>query len=362
MAPVNIIVDPSGSGGQPSAQVVTSEVGQPIMQYGAQPPVFGPASLSLVLDVQAQNLGPAYYFQSIYNKTVIVDPSFFDPAPTNSKRDEDGFHGSSNWNHRNEISAGDQPWFCYFNNTSVELFIYDLHNVSTSAIASLNSMVTASSSTFSTPTISGFFSSSPSPIISSTGSTSGSVTATVASSIPTSTTSTSTDPSTEASPAYTSSTPSPFNSFSGFSGFSGSASPPPFPYSSPGGFQRRRRDDDDSSSSNGLNSIYPRSVKVEERRLPGAAVPPYCIRMQLLYNGTFAYAPNPDGSWSPWQVNLTESDPSSYPMQPGDHHKRDQTSQDSSQDSKSRDARTGLQSIGKRDNPDNSCHCEWVSQ
>ncbi|KAF2236798.1 hypothetical protein EV356DRAFT_512553 [Viridothelium virens] len=405
MAPVNLLVN-NEMGGMAMAQVINPEAGSPI-QYGTQPPQFGPAPLYLVMDLEAPNLGPAYYFQSTYNKTVILDSSMFDPSQK-TKRNQNGQNGQNNYygnqffHHRNDVSPGDQPWVCFWNSTSVELFVYDTHNVSASAVASLSSMVsasevpstsTSSSDTFSpaTPTISVSDSSITSAIPVSASS--DTPTSSIAIS-PTTTTLITSAPTAAASTTPGSSPPNIVNSFtSSFSANSENFSPPnPYYPSPPQGFQgsRRRDDSSNSNSNNGNNGnngndgnngnsgnsgnngkngnnndnnsnnnqqgptfIYPRAVKIEERRLPGIGAPPYCTRMQVLNDGTLGYVQNPDGSQNPWNVYLQESDPNFFPPPSGSGGRVVRREAE-------RDARTGLWILGKRD-PGNSCHCEWLS-
>ncbi|KAI9644505.1 hypothetical protein NHQ30_006526 [Ciborinia camelliae] len=87
--------------------------------YGAQPPILNSAQvLSLVNDSQYPNRGPAWFFQMPYNKVVVLPQKAFS---TNVKRDQPaaGF-----MNRKGVAQAGDQPWFCYWNGTLLEAFIY----------------------------------------------------------------------------------------------------------------------------------------------------------------------------------------------------------------------------------------------
>ena len=372
MAPVNIIVDASGPNGELSAQVNNTDSGQPI-QYGAQPPAFGAAPLELVIDQTAQNLGPAYYFQSTYNKVVIVDSDSFDPLQ-NTKRNDYGFSGGNqfgsgnSWRQRNQVSPGDQPWVCFWNETMVELFIYDMHNASSSASASLSIMVSAASDTLSSSSVSSGGVTSPTPAtttpestsIAMTNPTSYTITAASAtqpsSSTPIATTSATVEASTTSSsssfPAWGSNWPD--NSFSSF--------PPPQIGSAPP-YQMNRRDsssdnnnpDSNSNSNNNNNNnnnnhnilsgptvLYPRSIKISERQLPGNPIAPYCVLMQVLDNGQLGYAPNSESSGVPISVVLAE--PTGPPSPPPSGYNGG-----------------GNTRLVRRD-VQNACHCEWVSQ
>ncbi|KAL9096642.1 MAG: hypothetical protein Q9165_001129 [Trypethelium subeluteriae] len=412
MAPVNLVVNgPNEMGGMPMATVINPEASSPI-QYGTQPPEFGPAPLYLVMDLEAPNLGPAYYFQSTYNKTVILDSTMFDPSQKmkrnqNGQNGQNNFYGNQYFHHRNDVSPGDQPWVCYWNGTSVELFVYDTHNVSASAVASLSSMVSASEVPSTSTSASEVFSPTTPVVSVSDSSTTPATSGSDSSNTPTSnigfssatTTLVTSTPTVSAAPTNPeSSPPTIVNSFTSLSGNGENVSPPYSGYSPPpqGLPGLRRRDDSSNSNSNNGNDnngnggndgnsgnnnkngnngnnngngngnsnsnsnqqgptfIYPRAVKIEERRLPSIGTPPYCTRMQVLNDGTLGYAQNPDGGASPWTILLQESDPTFFPPPPpggGSRVVRREAE---------RDPQTGLWVLGKRD-PGNSCHCEWLS-
>ena len=105
--------------------------------YGSQPPIL-PSSqvLNLVTDNQEPSRGPAYFFQLPYDKLVILPADAF--STTVSKRDNDhhsqrdsdgrdndGFnHSPSAFARKNVAQTGDKPWFCYWNGTLLEGFLY----------------------------------------------------------------------------------------------------------------------------------------------------------------------------------------------------------------------------------------------
>ncbi|KAI9675555.1 MAG: hypothetical protein M1822_008908 [Bathelium mastoideum] len=389
MAPVNVVVDPPAAmGGPPLAQVINPDLGQPI-QYGAQPPNFGPSPLQLVIDQEAPGLGPAFYFSATYNKTVILDPSTFEPT-TNAKRQEPSFGGNEDYGHfgnswpkRNEVSPGDQPWVCFWNDTFVELFIYDTRNTSASASSSLSIMVSASSDTLATSASSSASSTSTAPPTTSmTDTTSIPMTSSTVVSITPTLSSTTSSIATTSSPVEASTTDSssfswlsnasPINSWSTTPPFD--MSPPPerrdysssssSSYNNNGNNGNDNGNEDNSSNNNngnggnngngnsnfpqGPTAIYPRPVKVAEHQLPGIAPAPSCILMQVLEDHTLNPAPNPNGSDQPVVVQLLEPSPS-YPSSP-------QTSGGNMLSK--RGEKAGLR---KRD-PENACHCVWLSE
>ncbi|GAB7339151.1 hypothetical protein MBLNU457_5817t3 [Dothideomycetes sp. NU457] len=134
--------------------------------YGTQVPVTAWQPLQLVTDLNNPAAGPAYQFQAFYSKLVVADPSAFQPSQVggNSKREAEI---NPYWFTRHEsdtIAAGTQPWFCYWNQTLLEGFIYINQN-SSSANASMSMsssahhgtsytgvLTTSSSSSASAPT------------------------------------------------------------------------------------------------------------------------------------------------------------------------------------------------------------------
>lgn len=100
--------------------------------YGAQPPmVTSPKILNLVIDSQDPTQGPAWFFEMPYDKLVILpENAFTTGSSSNSKRkerhvhDRDGKPINEFTNRKNVLQPGDKPWFCYWNGTLLETFIY----------------------------------------------------------------------------------------------------------------------------------------------------------------------------------------------------------------------------------------------
>ncbi|KAI9688012.1 MAG: hypothetical protein M1820_010338 [Bogoriella megaspora] len=355
-APVNLVVNPpDGHGGPATAAVVNPE--GPIKQYGSQPPQFGPLGLELVRDLNSNDdkaYGLAYYFQSTYDKLVVVDEDAFNSSGGAWKRDG-GFSMPPSWGHRNQIEPGSKPWFCWWNQTSVELFIYDQRNVSATASSSLSSMITATS-----------IQASPMP---SSSATPGPTTDTYpptsmpdTTSIPLSSTTISLAPSSTSSPSSSASDgdtyPTPSSdwlndgssnpsdvSWPGNNAAVSSAGSQDYgggygngnSYSDNGGdddsgnYRAVRRNWGGPSDSNA--NVYPRPVKIDERREPNG-VAPYCIQMQLLDDGSYGQAANSDGGNEPNIIQLQESS-----------------------DPKVKERRDMLERRGGG----SGCQCEWVS-
>jgi hypothetical protein len=96
--------------------------------YGAQPPVLMSSKvLNLVIDSQDPSSGPAWFFEMTYDKVVILPPNAFTPS-ANSKRKEKERHNDKPFGEftgrKNVLQPGDKPWFCYWNGTLLETFIY----------------------------------------------------------------------------------------------------------------------------------------------------------------------------------------------------------------------------------------------
>ncbi|EEP82526.1 predicted protein [Uncinocarpus reesii 1704] len=95
--------------------------------YGAQPPIFSEPDypLELKMDKTNKSLGTAYFFYTAIDKLVIVsEDEFPGPAPDRrrghslSQRHWPGLY------RRVYASPGDKPWFCWWNSTLIEVFIY----------------------------------------------------------------------------------------------------------------------------------------------------------------------------------------------------------------------------------------------
>lgn len=86
----------------------------------------------LMKDKEDLQKGPAYFFQELYDKIVILREWEFN---------SNGSEGSvGDWSDRGGDVAlpGHKPWFCYWNNTALEGFIYIYHSVNGSGSSSDN--------------------------------------------------------------------------------------------------------------------------------------------------------------------------------------------------------------------------------
>jgi hypothetical protein len=116
--------------------------------YGAQPPILKhPQVMDLALDNSDVQRGPAWFFQTLYDKLVIVQESAL-VAPSNSKRGVSSppLPQATQFVRKGVANAGDKPWFCYWNSTLVEAFIYVNQTSAAGARAAASSSATPPSS------------------------------------------------------------------------------------------------------------------------------------------------------------------------------------------------------------------------
>lgn len=124
------IMDPLSVDIQGSIMSSSITVQQPIIQnghfnYGAQLPYdINPLQqhLDIMIDKEDPQLGPALFFQTMFNKLVIVQ----DSQSMQSKRSlsERDTPGSGFVNEQNSNTNLPKPWFCWWNQTQLETFIY----------------------------------------------------------------------------------------------------------------------------------------------------------------------------------------------------------------------------------------------
>lgn len=212
------------------------------VNYGAQVPKIAPILLDLVQDLDSPSDGPAWHFQTLYDKMVILrhEELNVNSASTNAnkvKRQNSppwatgSFQMPPGFLHRGRVVAGETPWLCIWNQTFLETFFY----------VERNSTATLATPAATTPSPSA----TPPPFSTSYPS------------------ATSVAPSTttifETSPMVTAYQKRGIPSSTGPSGASST-------------------DDADDLT------CYPRLVKLEERRMVTNTAP-YCQKMQLLDDG-----------------------------------------------------------------------------
>ncbi|KAF7715671.1 Uncharacterized protein PECH_001547 [Penicillium ucsense] len=97
------------------------------LTYGAQLPIFPTPtqSLSFAFDTSETGLGPALFLFAKFDKLVIVPETQFEWAGSVSARSLNADGQLFDRIHRMQTAQpGDKPWFCYWNQTMMEMFIY----------------------------------------------------------------------------------------------------------------------------------------------------------------------------------------------------------------------------------------------
>ncbi|KAF2178849.1 hypothetical protein K469DRAFT_325320 [Zopfia rhizophila CBS 207.26] len=316
---------PNGSP-QPMASIQPFTKPDGGIQYGVQPPTLLMQPLQLVIDQDYRAYGPAFHFQGVYDKVVVLTPDEFQAGASLRKwngDDSNGFanngnnnggggNGNGNGNilngdggqpgfgHRFQVQPGDTPWYCVWNQTFIEGYIYVIDN-------STGASFTGFPSAFPTP----FGSSIP---VEPTG-------------------------------------PPPSVTDAPHSRVFNGEPPPPTP--TPTSFQRRGDGDYPRPPP------YPRIVKIEERRLPGAPQP-YCQKMLLLDNGVIV--PAQDNQGNAVKVQLQENNPSLEEFLLSANSPRPNPSSSSLPASANTSSAGARRDLEKRRDPAGACHCQWMFQ
>jgi hypothetical protein len=231
---------------QQASMKTGTSVPDALILYGLQSPDIALQSLQLVLDLDYKSYGPAYHFATRYDKLVILRPDELTTGPPGlAKRQDD-----KPFRQRFQVKPGDYPWFCYWNQTYIEGYIYVDDN---STAASFTAFPTQppSGSPSASYDMAGFLATAsvPSP-----------------------------SPGTGlaiATPSFATPTPAPV----------------------------ARRDAQADAAAPPRIPPYPRIVKIEERRISDSPQP-YCRQMVMLDNGKIA--PASEGNAAEKQIPLQE--------------------------------------------------------
>ncbi len=129
--PVMINVISSQGPGYPGQSWVVNEDESAPFLYGMQTPHTFPQDLDIVIDLDDEDNGPAYYFQTTHDKLVILRENEL-MKPANERRDAAPAAEPEPPLPDDDVvvKAGDVAWFCYWNDTFVEGFIYVRQNAS----------------------------------------------------------------------------------------------------------------------------------------------------------------------------------------------------------------------------------------
>lgn len=217
--------------------------------YGTQPPIIDSEQvLNLVNDTEQSQWGPAWYFEVVYDKLVIV-PEDALPSPSTYKRNDANLRDyKEDFSRKGIPQTGAKPWFCYWNNTVLETFIYVNQTSRSGALVSAPSWTIAASTGGAQASYVGVY-------LTQSWATPG------------------------AQPSQTSTAPSGPSSSSSYENI--------IPGMLPG---------------------YPTVVKVEERRIPAGAHLPYCVKMEIQPDGSALQWEESNGF--PIILSLNETEPS----------------------------------------------------
>lgn len=95
------------------------------VRYGAQPPILdGYTTMSLMNAKDHMEKGPAYVFHKQFDKLVILPEETFDDTILWRQRRDAVYSQNYNFSEAVYAGAGEKPWFCYWNGTLLEGFIF----------------------------------------------------------------------------------------------------------------------------------------------------------------------------------------------------------------------------------------------
>ena len=268
---------------------------QGVYSYGMQPPsTSNPLRLRLVEDSLEPDRGPAWSFQTLYNKTVIIPEEYLsaDQADTldekrfvsrsKSRRGDFMFGGDV---HRKGVAQpGEKPWICYWESTLLETFIYATQNNSFERVYSASATATSSAA-----------------VATETGS--------------------------RATPDFVIDKFKPpirrrshqigdDNVEDGEDGPEEKELPPPTPPQPAAPSNSSSASDPDESGyfdgepePSGKYQVYPRVIKVMERRIPGfASVDPWCRQFEILDDGNVRPVTDKNGNELHVRIKETEEE------------------------------------------------------
>ncbi|KAI1768557.1 hypothetical protein GGR53DRAFT_462232 [Hypoxylon sp. FL1150] len=253
-----------------------------VYSYGVQPPNLTDVGMTLVNDVYETSRGPAWNFEVTYNKTVVLPEQLLTPSATASSTQNSRrmLYGGNDFKRKGVAQPGEKPWICYWDNTILEAFIYAGQNNSFSRPIDPKPTTTP-------PTSSGSISSAPPwPTTDNTGLLSGIT-----------------------SEGFGSSVPSDFSNLDHYtSPTSTNGSPVSATTSSPATSSSDWFGKDPFMPDNPM-PVYPRVVKVEERRgAVSSTAKPYCRQYQIVSENQPAEPIVVNGKFVEVQIDEEETD------------------------------------------------------
>lgn len=96
------------------------------VRFGPQPPVLNDyTAISLMNATDHLDKGPAYVFHGQFDKLVILpEDSFPTPESWRQRRDDTAYQTSTSFTPEVHAPFGHKPWFCFWNGTLLEGFIF----------------------------------------------------------------------------------------------------------------------------------------------------------------------------------------------------------------------------------------------
>ncbi len=99
-------------------------------RYGPQPPqISNSSTVTVVKDRDDLDRGPAFHFQMPFDKLIILSAERFPIMKKRSVTEKENYKGHAvlderDGNDREYTQAKDSPWFCYWNGTVLEAYIF----------------------------------------------------------------------------------------------------------------------------------------------------------------------------------------------------------------------------------------------
>lgn len=131
-APLEVTINSTSDGYSASLQTWIAPDGS--IQYGLQAPLISASELQLVTDLDYRGYGPAWHFAGRYDKVVVLQNEEFAAGINLRKRDNDP--NKPSFRHRFQVMPGDQPWYCIWNATYIEGYIYVTDNSTAATMTS----------------------------------------------------------------------------------------------------------------------------------------------------------------------------------------------------------------------------------
>lgn len=323
---LGITIGPPSDGKGSGANILYASTNASI-GYGAQVNNMNTsfAQFLTVQDNDDKANGPAFYFQQFYDKVVVVPEDAITVPNSKQKRGyfTPGWQMPDEWRHRRQVAQpGEQPWFCVWNGTFLEGFIYvtETFTISTSTSTSSHTFQTSS------PTLPASAAATPTD---TNGLPMMAAAPTEPPDIITKTWSADITTATFVGPA------SELNGWA--SSVMDAAKSRVFEAKMAEKHRESKRQEIHEDDYWSHLPLFPYLVKLEERRLPNNPIAPYCQQYQILDNGNANWVGDNDGN--PIRVELTELDPNYSDANIITTTKR----------------RT------RRQNTPNACHCQWMS-